>query len=74
MGQGNVFTHVCHSVHRGVLPHTPPGRHFPWAETPGQALPLGRHSWEGTPDSPAECIVRYGQQAGGAHPTAMQSC
>ena len=33
--QGNVFTPVCHSVHRGDLPHLPPSRHPPsWADTP----------------------------------------
>ena len=33
--QGNVFTPVCHSVHRGGLPHT-----YPWADKPpGQKPP-----------------------------------
>ena len=39
--QGNVFTPVCHSVHRGGLGRHPPG------QTPGQTPlarhPLGRH-------------------------------
>ena len=43
--QGNVFTPVCHSVHRGGLPHTHththPGRHPP---TPGQTPPCAVHA------------------------------
>ena len=38
LGQGNVFTPVCHSVHRGVglpnpLPDTDPPRQTPWMQT-----------------------------------------
>ena len=55
--QGNVFTPVCHSVHRGGLPY-PPGQTPPWTGTP----------------SPAQCMLGYDQQAGGTHPTGMQSC
>ena len=69
--QGNVFTPVCHSVHmKGGLPHTPlgwpPGQTPPWAGTPPS-----RHPGQ-TP--PAQCMLGYGQQAGGTHPTGMQSC
>ena len=34
LGQGNVFTHICHPVHRGVC-RRPLGRHPPpWTDTP----------------------------------------
>ena len=59
--QGNVFTPVCHSVHRGggvCLPQVPGG---------GRADPPGRHP-------PAQCMLGYGQQAGGTDPTGMHSC
>ena len=48
---------------------TPLGRY-----TPGQVHPLlGRYTpWVGTP--PAQCMLEYGQQAGGTHPTGMHSC
>ena len=60
----------------------------PWADTlpPRETHPawenalLGRHSspWADTPspwaDPPAQCMLGYGQQAGGTHPTGMQSC
>ena len=58
--EGYVFTCVCHSVHRGGLPHSMLGYHTP--------LPLAwRHPR-------AVHAGRYGQQAGGMHPTGMQSC
>ena len=41
----------------------PPGGYTPWAGTPPQA---------GTP--PTQCMLRYGQQAVGTHPTGMRSC
>ena len=57
MRQGNVFTHVSHSVHRGgCLPHTPPllGRPPPGRHPPGQT-PL--------PDRPpAQCMLGYTAQ------------
>ena len=40
--QGNVFTSVCHSVHRGCLGGHPPGRHLP-GQTAPWADPQGRH-------------------------------
>ena len=41
LGQGNVFTPVCHSFHRGCIPACnggvhPLGIHYPWVETPWQ--------------------------------------
>ena len=78
MGQGNIFAPVCHSdsrgggsatVHSGIPP-PPEGPGTPWEQTPppGADTPWSRH---------APCAVhagRYGQQAGGMHPTGMQSC
>ena len=58
--QGNMFTPVCHSVHRGVLPqgsasvhagiHTAPlGRHPPPGQTPPGRHPPDRHTpWADT--------------------------
>ena len=44
---------------------TPPwSRHPPRADTPPGA----------DPSPPGEHAVRYGQRAGGTHPTGMQSC
>ena len=50
---------------RPPLEQTPPGRHPPpqTRHPPGQALPPG-----------TEHAGRYGQCAGGTHPTGMQSC
>ena len=48
----------------------PPGqRQTPRADThtPGQTHPPGRHS-------PMQCMLGYGQQADGTHPTEMHSC
>ena len=70
LGQGNIFSSVCQEFcSQGGLPqcmlgyHHPRTRHPPKADTP----------WEQT----TPCAVhagRYGQQAGGMHPTGMQSC
>ena len=71
--------HRCLSVDRGVsasrLP--PPGRHLhsPWADTrPVHARihPLPSACWDIHP--PVQCMLGYGQQAGGTHPTGMHSC
>ena len=62
--QGNAFTRVCHSAHGGLylLPHrTDP----PEGRAPLKADPLIRQST--TPQ-------RYGQPAGGTHPTVMHTC
>ena len=48
---------------------TPPRNRLPGADTP----PGNRPPPEQTPPLPAQ-IRRYGQQAGGTHPTGMQSC
>ena len=41
--------------------------HTPQADPPGQTPPPGRHP-------SVQCIVGFGQQAGGTHPTGMHSC
>ena len=75
--EGYVFTGVCLSTGwGGVCPiacwdihpplgtiGTPPGRHPP-GQTP--LLP-----WA---DTPGQCMLGYGQQAGGKHSTGMHSC
>ena len=54
---------------------TPPGRYTSWAGAP----PWRVHPQEGTPPGqvhPLRAVHagRYGQQAGGTHPTGMHSC
>ena len=46
---------------------SPPLTH-PHFDTPGQTPPPPRQ----TP--PTQCMLGYGQQASGTHPTGMQSC
>ena len=48
--------------------YTPSWQVPPCSGTPWQATPPGRY----TP--PAQCMLGYGQQVGGTHPTGMQSC
>ena len=60
--EGYVFTPVCQSF--CTWAGTPPREGSPWAGTPpGQVPPPG-----------AVHAARYGQQAGGTHPTGMHSC
>ena len=77
LGQGYVFTDVCDSVHGGGTVHAgiplprdqahPPGtRH----NNPGPGTPP--HQDQVPPGT--EHAGRYGQRAGGTHPTGMQSC
>ena len=69
LGQGNVFTPVCQSFcsrgERGAYSiacwDPPPGQVSPGRYTPRQVTPS------------AHCMLGYGQQAGGTHPTGMQS-
>ena len=61
LGQGNIFTPVCHSVHRGgvclsacwdTTPPLPPGtRHLPWSRPnpPGPSTPSSRPPWDQAP-------------------------
>ena len=68
--------------------HPPRSRHSPWEETPPWSTPPPKQTpppeqtppppgadttWEQTPPG-AEHAGRYGQHAGGTHPTGMQSC
>ena len=59
LGQGYVFTRVCDYVHKGVSASV-----HAWIQPP----------WEQTPPSGAVHAGRYGQQAGGTHPTGMHTC
>ena len=67
--QGNVFTPIlsfCSGRAPGQTP--PPSRHT-------HPLPPGRHPPPGADTiPPAQCMLGYGQQAGGTHLTGMQSC
>ena len=79
---------VSASCPRGVsaTPPTPPWADTtPWADTP-----LPSACWDTSPSAswdtppcpvhaeihppPAQCMLGYGQQAGGTHPTGMYSC
>ena len=77
LGQGNIFSSVCQEfctwggLSQCMLGyHIPPGADLlpPEQTPPGTSPPGSRHP---------PCAVhagRYGQQAGGMHPTGMQSC
>ena len=77
--------HPLRSRHPRRSRHPPPGADTPQADTPGSRHPQSRHPQgsrappradtpqEQTPPS-AEHAGRYGQCAGGTHPTGMQSC
>ena len=75
---------VPHTPPRADTPKTPPEQTPPWEQTPPQEqTPPSRHPPEQTPPGsrppgadtpPAKHAVRYGQRAGGTHPTGMQSC
>ena len=76
VGEGYVFTTVCHSVHRGGVCLS-----ACWGRPPREQTPPGnRQPPEQTPPPPEQappCAVhagRYGQQAGGTHPTGMHTC
>ena len=84
LGQGNIFSSVCQEFcTQGGLPYCmlgyhpskdqiPPGtRHPPGPDTPRPDTAPGTRHPPG-PDTPPP--RRYGQQAGGTHPTGMQSC
>ena len=88
--KGYVFTRVCHSVHREVsatppgqtpsqtdtpkADNHPPPRQNPRPEVtlPGRHPPPGSACWD--THLPDQCMLGYGQQAGGRHPTGMHSC
>ena len=64
LGQGNVFTPVCHSVAQPPWMQMPPGLGRPPldADPPGLGTPPGCNP------------PPYGKQAGGPHPTGMYTC
>ena len=82
----DMFLHVSVILFTGRgVSGTPPGRYTPLGRyTPRQvhpppagAPPSGRYpplqvDPAGTP--PQQCMLGYGQQAGGTHPTGMHSC
>ena len=82
LGQGHIFSSVCQEfcsggsapLHAGIhLPEA--GRDPPGADTPSGADPSVEQTPPGSRHHP--CIVqagRYGQQAGGTHPTWMHTC
>ena len=60
---------------------TPPGRYTPWQVHPRAGAPPWQvHPWQVPPGRypPGrylrQCMLGYGQQAGGTHPTGMHSC
>ena len=83
-GQGNIFTPVCHSVHRGGMSEadhpppqeqTPPQVRPPLVRPPRVRPPRVRHPpGADTTLPPPEQTPAYGQRAAGTHPTGMQSC
>ena len=53
-GQGNIFTPVCHSVHRGGLPQCMLGYHPPREQSPLEQTPQSRHPLGQTPPPPEQ--------------------
>ena len=81
LGQGYIFTGICHSVNGGGLPQCmlgyPPPREqtTPQEQIPQkQAPPPGAGTPVANTDPGAEHAGRYRQSGGGTHPTGMQSC
>ena len=82
-GEGNVFTPVCHSVHRGEL-H--PGGVCIWGggsasrgvgvciQGEGVCIQEGGDLHPGGLGRPPSDTTGYGQRAGGTHPTGMHFC
>ena len=82
--EGYVFTGVCLSPGGGSAPIARWADN-PLARHPPRQTPLGRHPlppWQTPPAPPgqtpsplpAQCMLVYGQKAGGTHPTGMHSC
>ena len=67
-----LLTGGCASVHAGI--HTPLSRHPPRSRPPGNRHPPGADTPLGSRHPSPEHAGRYGQCAGGTHPTGMQSC
>ena len=76
--QGNVFTPVCHSVHRGCLSQCMLGYTPPWGGTPPDSW-VGTPPWGGTPPRQVHPRVlphpvTTVTAADGTQPTEMFSC
>ena len=76
-----LFTRGSTSVHDWIPPRTDPQDQNPPEQIPPRADPfhgnrhLPRSRFPGSKHPPCTMHVgRYGQQAGGMHPTGMQSC
>ena len=81
LGQGNIFTHVCHSDHRGgsgTPPQTrPSGTRPPTLEPdtpPGPDTPRDQTHTPQTRQPPIFFLLAYGQRTGSTHPIGMHSC
>ena len=73
--EGNVFTLVCHSVHRGVsLPTMPWSRQTPPPPPPKRQTSLRRQTVPPPDLQDTDTTVGCGQQVGGTHPTGMHTC
>ena len=74
--EGYVFTRVCLSTGGSTWAGTPPRQVHPQAGTPlgRYTTPLGRYTPQAGTSPRAVHAGRYGQQAGGTHPTVMHSC
>ena len=69
-----MFSQVSVCPRGGYLGRSPRAGTPPKAGTPPwTGTPAGRYTpWAGTPLP--QCMLGYGQQAGGTHPTGMHSC
>ena len=73
--QGGVFPIACWDT------HTHPWADTPWPDTPrADTFPCPVHVWihpypvHAGIHTPPKCMLEYGQQAGGMHPTWIHSC
>ena len=72
-GTSDLFTRVCHSVHRGVCIQGS-GLHPGAGLHPGRSASRGVGQTPPPPPPPQSDTKGYGQRAGGTHPTWMHSC
>ena len=64
-----MFLHMSVILSTGGVCHTHPR----WADTPWADTPPPRANPQ-TDTPSAQCMLGYGQQVGGTHPTGMHSC
>ena len=85
LGQGYIFTGVCHSVNRGgggvpqcMLGYTPPGsRHPPGADMPpqtGHVAPWSRHPWSRHPPPRPDTPPQEQTPPESRHPFPRPAC